>query len=1168
MKIPRIRAALIVLGLALGVAARAAAQGGEGGEMESGDVVRARFEYFYQQRRFPFARIPAHYTRAQMLRLRSASSLGPRFDVVPNTVSQWSPLGPQPISGSYSGRVTALAIDPRDSRVAYLGGAQGGVWKTTDGGANWKPLGDQQCSLAIGSIALDPVNPDIVYAGTGEQNFSGDSYYGCGVLRSTDGGTTWTQLGAAVFDRAAGGATVAKVIVDPATAGSATATTLLAATDIGLWRSTNSGGTWTQVLATGYGWVTDVVLDPNDPRTVYAASTSIYGNAANGVYKSTDGGQSFVPDSTFPGYRAAPIGRIALAIGATSASTSQLYAAVESAANGGLLGLYRTTDGGATWTPTGVVPSTVSCNGQCWYDLVLAVDPSNVNTLFLGTVGLAKSTDGGATFRDVTEFMHVDQHAVAIDPRNGGAVWAGNDGGAYLSVVGGGSWQSLNQTLALTQFYPGLSLASGASVRLLGGTQDNGTVEYTGVPAWGSVIGGDGGFTGTDPTAAGVAYGETQWIAGASYAGPRKRVAPGGFFGQVLGPAGSNINVADPGLFIAPLVLDLARPSTVYFGTNHVYRSRDGGGTWTPLLTTSTGLTSAIAPAPFDSQTVYVGTSGGGVFVTRNGGASWQLPGVGLPGRYVTDIVVHGANPDIAWITVSGFGTHHVFKTTNGGSQWQDINGNLPDIPVNSLVVLPGGELDVGTDLGVYRSSDGGATWTPFVGGLPNVAVTDLVFHRPSNTLVAATHGRGAFAATVSVVAPAVSLWVDAQPTTATSGAPIPPIAVSLREAAGSVVADAPSAVSVRIASGPGTLRGTTIVPTVNGVATFGDLAIDGSGTFVLAFSAPGISGVTATLAVGAPPGLSLSPIARRATVVAGGAPRADSIDVVLAGAGAATQKWSASHVASWSTLADTAGTGAGRIRWTRTVASLAAGTYVDTITVAAAGAQGSPARAVDSLVVLAAPPVTVASIVPDTLRGATGAAAGADLVIDVPSSTPLTLGGYAATVSWDSTVVRLDSVTAGDFAAPTVTRLSAAAVRLAATGSAPGSGPLAVARLRFHLIGAAGTSSTIGSALSTLLAAGSDAFDLLPSATTRPGIAIVGGVLRGDVDGDGQITAADARLILVAVTGGTLPSGASAYPAGDVDCDGRVTALDAQIVLAYVAGKAVPANACIGVVR
>lgn len=1153
----RLRPLLVVVGLTVAAARAAHAQDAE--ETENGDVVRARFEYFYQQRRFPFARIPEHYTRAEMLRLRSATTIGPRFDVVPNTVSQWTPLGPQPIAGSYSGRVTALAIDPRDSRVAYLGGAQGGVWKTTDGGANWTPLGDQQCSLAIGSITLDPVNPDIVYVGTGEQNFSGDSYYGCGVLRSTNGGASWTQLGGDVFDRSNGGMTIAKIVVDPATAGSATGTTVLAATSSGLWRSTDSGATWTQVLMSGYGWVTDLLIDPNDPRTIYAASTSIYGSGANGIYKSTDGGVTFRMLTTFP---AGPIGRIALAAAAASGVT-QLFAAVENAANGNLLGLYRTTDGGTTWSATATTTPAINCNGQCWYDLVLAVDPTNGNNVYLGAISLYKSGDGGATFRDVTEQMHVDQHAVAIDPKNPSVVWAGNDGGAYVSSVGGGSWQSVNQTLTLAQFYPGVSLAGAGSVRLLGGTQDNGTVEYSGVATWGSVIGGDGGFTGTDPVNSGVAYGETQWIASSGYSGPRKRVAVGGFFSPIL----TGISLADPGLFIAPLVLDQARPSTIYFGTNHLYRTRDGGGTWTPVFTSSSGLTSAIAPAPFDSQTVYVGTSSGGVFVTRNGGASWQLPGPGLPGRFVSDIVVHGANPAIAWVTVSGFGSHHVFKTTNGGAQWQDINGNLPDIPVNSLVVLPGGELDVGTDLGVYRSSDGGATWSPFVGGLPNVAVMDLVYHRPTSTLVAATHGRGAFAATVNAVAPAVALWVDAQPASATSGAPIGPIAVSLREAAGSLVTDGASTVAVRIASGPGTLRGTTLVSTVNGVATFSDLAIDGSGTFVLDFSAPGLADVTATLTVGAPPGLSLAPVARRATMISGAASRADSIDVVFTGAGSA-QKWSASHVAPWSTLADTGGTGPGRVHWTRSVASLAAGTYVDTITVTATGAQGSPARAVDTLVVLAAAPVTVASIAPDTLRGATSEAAAADVVIDVPSATPLLLGGYTATLSWDSTVVRLDTVTAGDFAAPSVTRLSAAAVRLAATGTAPGNGPLAVARLRFRLVGGAGSSATIRDSLSALVAAGSDAFDLLPSAATRPGTVIVGGVLRGDVDGDGKITAADARLILVAVTGGTPPTGASAYPAGDVDCDGRVTALDAQIVLAFVAGKPLPSNACIGVVR
>ena len=251
---------------------------------------RLRWEYFYQQRAYPFDRIPTgalQAARAQEV-ARWPAQFAPRAAAFAAT---WTPIGPtQIISGSLSatGRLTAIAVHPTNSSIIYVGGAQGGVWKTTNGGTSWSPVTDTQCSLAMGGLAIDPVNPNIVYAGTGEQHFAQDSYYGCGVLRSDDGGATWTQLGGSIFDTNTGGAKIARMVIDPRTAGSTTTTTVLAASNYGLYRSTNSGASWTEVLNTV---ATDIVVDAStNPTTMYVGGSL---TTIRGVHKSTDGGATW-----------------------------------------------------------------------------------------------------------------------------------------------------------------------------------------------------------------------------------------------------------------------------------------------------------------------------------------------------------------------------------------------------------------------------------------------------------------------------------------------------------------------------------------------------------------------------------------------------------------------------------------------------------------------------------------------------------------------------------------------------------------------------------------------------------------------------------------------------------------------------------------------------------
>jgi photosystem II stability/assembly factor-like uncharacterized protein len=748
---------LSLAGTVLSVLLHAAATAAQ--EPGTSEKPRLRWEYFYHQRAYPFDAVPAGALQRAYAQYRArwptaVISRRPAVGLAQQAPgTSWEALGPAPIADRSAGRLSTIALHPTNPNTIYIGAAQGGVWRTTDGGQNWVALTDNECSLAMGSIALDPVNPDIIYAGTGELHFSGDSYYGCGVLRSTDGGNTWVRLGGAEFDSNAGGARISKVVVDRPTAGSVSTTTLYVASSVGVYRSTDSGATWARVLT---GIATDLVVNPADPRTLYAAVGGTTFNEANGVYKTTNGGATWT--KLTGGFPTNDVGRISLAIAPSLPDV--LYASIQNAfenprtaTDGQLLGIWKTIDAGTTWAR--LTPTNISCGTQCWYDLVIAVHPTNPDFVLFGGVQLYRSQNGGNTFGNVTAGTHVDQHAIEFDPRNPSTVYIGNDGGIYRSTTNGTGWLSINGNLQVTQFYAGIGLHPSDSRTVLGGTQDNGTLEFGGAPIWQQVLGGDGGFTAIDHQNPNFAYAEPQWTPNSGFSGPWRRDAPGAFGSRKV----NGIGLADRALFIPPLLIDRTDPKVLYFGTYRLYRTGDQGELWTAispeLSRTGTGVISAISPAESDPAIIYVGTNDGYVQLTIDSGANWSIRSAGLPNRAVTDIAVSAVDPTIAIATLSGFGTGHVFRTTNSGVSWQDISGDLPDVPVNAVLFDAGlGDvLYIGTDLGMFRSLDTGRTWTPFNDGFPNVAVFDLAYGRATGMIVAATHGRGMYGLTPFIAA-------------------------------------------------------------------------------------------------------------------------------------------------------------------------------------------------------------------------------------------------------------------------------------------------------------------------------------------------------------------------------------------------------------------------------
>ena len=735
---------------------------------QSIDKPAERARYFYDQRRFPHDRVPpgARVQAVQAIdgieRALRSGKLAPRSA---DNSGPWKFIGPRPIDfgGGYfnSGRTLAIAVDPRSSDVVYAGTAEGGVWKTSDGGTTWTPLTDDQASLAIGSIAIDPSNPDTVYVGTGEGEGAIDAYYeGAGILKSIDAGATWRNIPGPFVQQSINGVTV-----DPTDG-----RTVLAAANTGVYRSSDGGETWV-LSRSGKG--ISVFFDPAQPGVAWAAIGNENGNLLNGVYRSTDNGLSWTL-TPGTGTNKIPTGTAAgrIQIVNAPATPNSLYAVIANKGSAGytLNGVYRTNDGGATWTNLNAPDL---CGGQCWYDMVIQPHPTDPSLIIAGgSTHLIRSLDGGITWQSqqlgIPGYPHVDHHAMAFT-KDGTRLYNANDGGMWSTDALRSApivWNNLNATLGITQYYPGLAMHPTNPLLTLGGAQDNGVHLYTGQLTWEALLGGDGGWSAIDPSLPETAY---MTLAVASVRGQAQTINL--YRGQQLTSLTSvlsvvhGIDLTDRHYWIPPFVMDPSVPQRMYYGTYRLYQSLDGGGQWRaispdlsnppPQISPTTYLytISAIAVAPADPKTIYTGSIGSGnsaVYQTIDSGSTWHDRSAGLPFRSVTQVAVDPLDPSTAYATFSGYAllgepqSGHVYRTHDGGNSWTDISGALPNIPVNDLVIdadVPG-TLYVATDAGVMVTTDGGSTWNPMGTGLPRVAVLSLVMQRSTRTLRAATHGR------------------------------------------------------------------------------------------------------------------------------------------------------------------------------------------------------------------------------------------------------------------------------------------------------------------------------------------------------------------------------------------------------------------------------------------
>jgi photosystem II stability/assembly factor-like uncharacterized protein len=636
----------------------------------------------------------------------------------------WTPIGPfniDPSSGSHAGRINCIAVHPTDPNTAYAGAAMGGIWKTTNGGQSWRPISDNAYSLAFGAIAIDPTNPNIIYAGTGEQTSNIDAYYGVGLLKSTDGGSTWNPSG---LDQLS---SFCRIIVHP------TKHNIIYAAGPrsggAVYISTDAGASWSKAAGLPATSVSDLVLCTTETSDVlYAGLPSL------GTYRSTDGGQTWVNVHTYFQMR-----RIMLDV-----DPNNWKDVIDMDVNndGSFGGIFRSSNGGNDWTDISAELGTAdifSSGGsqQGWYDAYVHRDPKNPDHILVGGISIWLSEDGGGSWVDAglayKGGIHPDQHYAAFSGGADTKLYVSCDGGIAVSSDKGATYDVYQDSLAVTQFY-GMSVDQNVADLNYGGTQDNGTLRGSRTNGWQSISGGDGGTVVADEDNSNLIF----------YCRPGDGNSPRKILNGNDVDASSGINSNDSVNWVKPLVLDQAN-NILYYGTQFLYVSTNKGTNWTKRSKKldSAAFVNCIEPGG-DGKILAVGTTSGKLWYSGDNGITWQDRRAGLPGRSVECIRFSPADKNVFYVAVSGYGAAHVFKTTDKGTTYTDISSSLPDVPCNTLFIDPDHptELYVGTDVGVFYSPNDGGTWMPYGSGLPNVAISDMAFHKTQKVLRVATHGR------------------------------------------------------------------------------------------------------------------------------------------------------------------------------------------------------------------------------------------------------------------------------------------------------------------------------------------------------------------------------------------------------------------------------------------
>jgi photosystem II stability/assembly factor-like uncharacterized protein len=700
----------------------------------------------YLKRTFPFGKADPD---AHLIALKQAQGMR---EVTDNSQSepQWEFAGPTNVGGRFSD----LEYDPNNPNIIYAGAATGGIFKSTNAGLNFFPIFDDQAVLPIGDIAVDPINSNIIYVGTGEANGGHNNFAGGGIYKSTNGGANWQMIGLQNT------VSIGRIVINPlnplkvyvAAVGSYFGPN----PERGIYRSIDGGASWSKILfisdSTG---AIDIAMDQINPdnllasmweKTRYPNGGQLYGKTS-GIYKSTNGGDNWISlgvSNGLPNSNSTNVGRIGLSI-----SISNPNIAYSIFTNGSTyLGFFKTTNGGLNWTnadPGGQLENGFSTFS--WYFGQVRVHPVNPDIVYVLDFAIMKTTNSGTSWSDITA-DHVDNHALAFKPGNPETIIEGNDGGIFNSTNGGSTFTKVAD-LPVTQFYE-IGIDRTNPERLYGGTQDNGTNRTTtgSLSDWEHIYGGDGFYVIVDPTNPNVIYAESQ------NGGFGKSTDGGNSFND----ATSGINATEKKNWSTPVVMDPNNNNILYFGTNKVYRTTNAAGNWTaasPDLTNGTqqrlGTVTTIDVAKSNSNVIIAGTDDANVWITSNNGANWTKVSSTLPYRWVTRVAFDPVNENIAYVTYNGLKwidpQPHIFRTTDKGATWTDISNNLPDAPINALAIDPlrPRVLFVGSDVGCYYSTNTGQTWSFLGSGLPMVSVYDMKIHPTAYYIVIGTHGRSMY---------------------------------------------------------------------------------------------------------------------------------------------------------------------------------------------------------------------------------------------------------------------------------------------------------------------------------------------------------------------------------------------------------------------------------------
>ena len=779
------------------------AQGGTSVDPDMGEYADgvSKREYVMMRDAYMRQRVGALPDGVVNPRLNAALEVKRRLDQIPRIqfgnppTNDWVPYGPDPIPGGStyertdptSGRTISLAIHPTNPLIVYAGTAGGGLYRTIDGGATWKALLDQAASLAIGALALSPVNPETLYVGTGEPNLSCDSLGGVGWYRIENASTAATLRGPFDAGSELQRRSVSRIIPHPTDANQMLMGVTLGRSGVGCQRndpvnalyrvtSINSAAPTHQAVSTlpsTAAGATDLALPATNTLLIGLITTDA--ETDDGIYRSTN------PWSTSPAFTRVYGSAFRVEFGMGGGTTPPtIVAGVEASER--VDGSYyagavvRSIDGGQNWVR--IADPGGFCSPQCWYDQALAVHPTKPNTILIG--GSAGTEDPGAAmlrstngidFSTSQAGLHADTHALAFSPSHPDTVYVGNDGGIWRSTDAGATWLSRNtKGFSATQFV-GVATHPTDGALIIGGTQDNGTVMRSG-GVWSTVAGGDGGYTAIDGSAGGARLYHTFYATSKRIFYARYKSLADAAAGnlEIIGcrndKKANGIDCGQDILFYPPLVLGPGSPNTIYLGSTTLWRSADGGDNHKSAGSVPDPI-SAIAIGPTNDNLRVVGTSGGEVYRTTNGGSLVDVTGL-WEKAFVSSIVIDSSDNNTAYVSLSrylGSAERQIWKTTNllsAGPTWTRAAWGMPDVPVNDLAIDPrdSNTLYAATDVGVFMTANKGASWNPMA-GMPIVPVYQLAVTRAGSInqrLRAATHGRGIWERFIGERTPVASL--------------------------------------------------------------------------------------------------------------------------------------------------------------------------------------------------------------------------------------------------------------------------------------------------------------------------------------------------------------------------------------------------------------------------